>query len=80
VRPGSKRDLETRAQRKLAQSNGCRIIDLQEFLHMDGYGPYVWSCFGLTFAVLIYIGFGARAQLREQIMRARRRASVEAER
>lgn len=53
---------------------------MQEFLHMDGYGPYVWSCFGLTFAVLIYIGFGARAQLREQVMRARRRASVEAER
>ena len=46
---------------------------------MDGYGPYVWSCFGLTFAVLIYIGVVARAQLREQVMRARRRASVETE-
>jgi heme exporter protein CcmD len=52
---------------------------LQEFLHMDGYGPYVWSCFGLTFAVLIYIGIGARAQLREQVMHARRRASAGAE-
>ena len=46
---------------------------------MDGYGPYVWSCFGLTFAVLIYIGWGARLQLREQMIRARRRASVEGE-
>ncbi|HEX7029163.1 MAG TPA: heme exporter protein CcmD [Gammaproteobacteria bacterium] len=26
---------------------------MKEFLSMGGYAAYVWSCFGLTFAVLI---------------------------
>lgn len=26
---------------------------MKEFLFMGGYAAYVWSCFGLTFAVLI---------------------------
>ena len=41
---------------------------------MDGYGAYVWSCFGLTFAVLIYNAWASRQQLREEIVRAKRRA------
>ncbi len=26
---------------------------LIEFLRMGGYGPYVWSCYGLTAVVLL---------------------------
>jgi len=52
---------------------------LQEFLHMDGYGPYVWSCFSLTFAVLVYNAWAARRQLQEQVTRAKRRAAIGAE-
>lgn len=29
-------------------------------LAMGGYGAYVWSCFALTFAVLIFNGWRAR--------------------
>lgn len=45
---------------------------------MDGYGPYVWSCFGLTFAVLIYNAWSSRQQLHEQIIRAKRRVVTQA--
>ena len=44
---------------------------------MSGYGAYVWSCFGLTFAVLLYNGWSSRQQLREQIVRAKRRADIQ---
>lgn len=53
-------------------------MTLQEFLNMSGYGPYVWSCYGLTFAVLIGLGINARTGLREEVVRARRRAQAAA--
>ncbi len=43
---------------------------------MDGYGPYVWSCFGLTLAVLIYNVWAARQQLAEQVVKAKRRIEI----
>ena len=43
---------------------------------MDGYGPYVWSCFGLTLAVLIYNAWAARRELAEQMLRAKRRTAI----
>lgn len=49
---------------------------MQEFIHMDGYGPYVWSCFALTFVVLVYNVWAARRQLSEQVMRAKRRLDI----
>lgn len=48
-------------------------MSLQEFLHMSGYGPYVWSCYGLTLAVLVGIGVNARRQLKSEVVRANRR-------
>lgn len=26
--------------------------DVQSFLWMDGHGPFVWGCYGVTFAAL----------------------------
>ncbi len=49
---------------------------MQEFLHMDGYAPYVWSCFGLTCAVLIYNAWAARRHWAEQLMKAKRRGEI----
>ncbi len=49
---------------------------MQEFLYMDGYAPYVWSCFGLTCAVLIYNAWAARRHLTEQLVKARRRIEI----
>jgi len=49
---------------------------LQDFFHMGGYGLHVWSCFGLTFAVLIYNALAARRQWAEQLLKAKRRAEI----
>ncbi len=35
-------------------------MNLTEFLAMGGYGAYVWSCFGLVIAVLIWNIVAAR--------------------
>lgn len=29
--------------------------DFQSFMWMDGHGPYVWSCYGITFASLAFL-------------------------
>ena len=52
-------------------------MDLQNFLSMSGYGAYVWSCYGLTFAVLVWNAWSARRALREQIVQATRRAQIQ---
>jgi heme exporter protein CcmD len=31
-------------------------------LAMDGYGAYVWSCFALTFAIVLFNEWRARAR------------------
>ena len=38
---------------------------LGEFLSMGGYGAYVWSCYGLTLAVLIILEWRARLRHRK---------------
>ena len=39
------------------QSRAAELIEhmdtLREFLHMGGYGFYVWSAYGVTFVVLV---------------------------
>lgn len=32
-----------------------QFANLVEFWQMAGHGPYVWGCYGLTAAVLIYL-------------------------
>lgn len=29
--------------------------DLQSFFWMNGHGPYVWGCYGVTFAALAFL-------------------------
>jgi len=48
-------------------------MSLSEFLHMGGYGGYVWSCYALTAAVLIGNAWAARRQLAAQRRSAERR-------
>ncbi len=33
-----------------------------EAFAMGSYGAYVWTCFALTFAVLVYLDWSARAR------------------
>ncbi|HEX7012293.1 MAG TPA: heme exporter protein CcmD [Steroidobacteraceae bacterium] len=54
-------------------------MSLSDFIAMGDYGAYVWPCYGLTLAVLIWSAWSARRQLREQIVAARRRALAEEE-
>lgn len=53
-------------------------MNLSEFLHMGGYAPYVWSCYGLTALVLIGMEWAGRRQLQVAQEQARRRARMAA--
>lgn len=53
-------------------------MTLHEFLDMSGYGAYVWSCYALTFAVLIWQGIAARRGLDAEVARAKRRVQAAA--
>lgn len=53
-------------------------MTLREFLDMSGYGAYVWSCYALTFGVLIWQGIAARRGLGAEVVRAQRRAQAAA--
>lgn len=51
-------------------------MSLSEFLQMSGYGPYVWSCYGLTLAVLVGLDWAGRRRLQQELQRATRRAAL----
>lgn len=46
---------------------------MTEFFAMGGYAGYVWSCYGLTLAILAGNLWFARRDLRAQVQRATRR-------
>ena len=52
---------------------------MSEFLAMSGYGAYVWSCYGLALVVLVFNVWSARRELREQLVKVQRRATIEQE-
>jgi heme exporter protein D len=54
-------------------------MNLSEFLHMGGYAPYVWSCYGLTAIVLVGMEWAGRRQLQLAREKARRRAEMGAQ-
>jgi heme exporter protein CcmD len=54
-------------------------MSLREFLAMGTYGGYIWSCYGVTLAMLIFSAWSARRSLREQISAARRRVEMQKE-
>ena len=54
-------------------------MSLREFIAMGSYGPYIWSCYAVTIAMLIFSAWSARRSLREQIGAAQRRAAMQKE-
>ena len=54
-------------------------MSLREFFAMGSYGGYIWSCYAVTLAMLIFSAWSARRSLREQIVAARRRAEMQKE-
>jgi heme exporter protein CcmD len=54
-------------------------MSLREFLAMGDYGGYIWSCYAVTVAMLIYSAWSARRSLREQIGAAKRRVEMQKE-
>jgi heme exporter protein CcmD len=54
-------------------------MSLREFLAMGSYGGYIWSCYAVTLAMLVYSAWSARRDLREQIGSARRRVEMQKE-
>jgi heme exporter protein D len=51
-------------------------MNLDDFLHMGGYGGYVWSCYGLTAIGLIAIEWGSKRRLARARKSAERRAAI----
>lgn len=51
-------------------------MTLQAFIHMSGYGAYIWPCYAVTFAVLVWLGVSARRQLAAELLRAQRRSQA----
>ena len=51
-------------------------MSLGEFLHMDGYAGYVWSCYGLTAVVLIAMEWVSRRNLKAAQRNALRRVDM----
>ena len=53
-------------------------MNLADFLHMGGYGGYVWPCYGLTVAALIAIEWSSQRRLSRARKSAERRALIAA--
>lgn len=51
---------------------------MSEFWSMSGYGAYVWSCYALTFIVMLWNAISARRALQRQKQRAKRRIAAQA--
>jgi len=49
-----------------------KFSSLNEFLWMDGHGPYVWACYGITFASLIFLVVEPRLQKSRFIQQQKR--------
>ena len=41
------------------------MSSFSEFIHMGGYGAFVWSAYGIWAAVMIWIALSARMRHRE---------------
>jgi heme exporter protein D len=54
-------------------------MNLTDLLDMGDYGVYVWSCYGLTLAVLVLNVWLARRSLAEQVLHAKRRLKMNSE-
>jgi len=50
-------------------------MNLRDFLHMGGYGGYVWTAYGLTTLVLVLNWVSARRSEAEQRLLAVRRVT-----
>jgi len=52
-------------------------MNVQTFLHMGGYGMYLWPAFCLTLFVLLFNIWSARRALKEARAAATRRLQME---
>lgn len=54
--------------------------DLKSFIAMGGHGPFVWTCYAITFAVLAYLVIQPRVQrkrfIKQQTIIAKRKAQA----
>lgn len=54
-------------------------MNLKDLLDMGDYGVYVWSCYGLVFAVLVLNVWLGRRSWAEQVLHAKRRLKMNSE-
>lgn len=56
------------------------MTELNEFLHMGGYGQYVWSAYGITFVVMllaVVIPLRQHAAIRKRLKRQFKRQKTQ---
>lgn len=56
-----------------------RFDNLQDFLHMSGHGPYVWSAYAISIAVMLWLVISPmrrRRQLLADVLRQQRREAL----
>ena len=53
---------------------------LADAIKMGDYGAYVWSCYGLTLAALLYLAVSVKRAWQVELKHARRRAEIAASR
>lgn len=47
---------------------------LHDFVTMAGHGPYVWACYAITFALMLYLVMAPRVRTRQFIREQKRLA------
>lgn len=55
------------------------MTNFNEFLHMGGYGFYVWTCYALTLLIFLGLIVALRVEHRKivrQLLRRRKRAQL----
>ncbi len=50
--------------------------NLTDFLQMSGHGPYVWACYALTAACLIYLCVSPLSKRRKLMAELKRQARI----
>jgi heme exporter protein CcmD len=48
-------------------------MSFSDFLHMSGYGVYIWPCFALTAVVMVGLDWASRRRLEAAQSQAMRR-------
>lgn len=50
--------------------------NISAFLTMSGHGPYVWACYGITWASLIYLALSPILRRKSLLLQLKRQQQI----